>query len=219
MTNGIYAVHRENQREWILEVAENLFIERGIGSVTFADIAHAARITRATLYRYFSDKEHIAQEIFRVVTKGWRDRNEREVWGVEGTGYERLERFITSFFGYLFENPREASFMAELNYLYARHWTAEQFIENALEYLQQDRVFVLESIRGGMTDGSLRNDVEAELMLAAFFNFISATISRFGEMGDKVEQEFGASSKTIFTQIYLVFLDGLKAQPSPAGRG
>jgi AcrR family transcriptional regulator len=53
MTTGIYANHRENQREWILEVAENLFIEKGIEKVTIADIATASRLTRATLYRYF----------------------------------------------------------------------------------------------------------------------------------------------------------------------
>ncbi len=47
--------------------------------------------------------------------------------------------------------------------------------------------------------------------LAAFFNFISGMISRLGEMGDKVETEFGISSQTIFTQICRIFLDGLRS--------
>ena len=212
MTTGIYAAHRENQHEWILEVAENLFIQKGIESVTFADIAREARLTRATVYRYFASKEQIAQEIFKLVTKGWRDRNEREVWGCQGSGYERLERFLTSFFGYLVRNPREASFVAELNYLYAKNWTPDHFVEHMLEHLREDRDFVLRSIRQGMADGSVRQDVEPELMLAAFFNFLSAAISRLGEMGDKVELEFGASAEAIFSQICRIFLDGLKPQ-------
>lgn len=214
MSTGIYAAHRENQRERILEVAENLFIRKGIESVTFSDIAEEARLTRATVYRYFASKEQIAQEIFKLITKGWRERNEREVWSFAGSGHARLERFLTSFFGYLFQNPREAGFVAELNYLYAKNWTPDQFAEQMLEHLQSDRDLVLASIRQGMADGSVRQDVDPELMVAAFFNFVSATISRLGEMGDKVEREFGASAEAIFGQVCRFFLDGLKP---PAG--
>ena len=210
MSTTIYAAHRENQREWILEVAEDLFIQKGIEQVTIGDIAKASRLTRATIYKYFANKEDMAQEIFRSVTKGWRDRNEREVWAFQGTGYQRLEKFITILFTYLFQNPREASFVAELNYLYAKEWSAEMFANTMLENLREDRQFILESIRRGMEDGSLRTDIDPELALAAFFNFVSGMISRFGEMGDKVQSEFGQNPSTIFSQIYRIFLDGLK---------
>jgi AcrR family transcriptional regulator len=210
MSKGIYSNHRENQKEWILEVSEDLFIQKGIEQVTIGDIAKASRLTRATIYKYFANKEQIAQEIFKIITKGWRDRNELEVWGFQGTGYERLENFIISFFSYLFQNPREAGFVAELNYLYAKEWSAEMFAESMLGNLREDRQFVLESIQHGTNDGSLRKDMDPELMLATFFNFISGMISRLGEMGDKVEKEFGMSTQTIFTQIYRIFLDGLK---------
>jgi AcrR family transcriptional regulator len=214
MATNIYVNHRENQREWILEVAEDLFIQKGIEQVTIGDIAGASRLTRATIYKYFANKELIAQEIFKSVTKTWRDRNEHEVWGYQGTGYQRLEKFITVFFGYLFQNPRETSFVAELNYLYAKQWSAEMFTSTMLENLEEDRQFVLDSIHKGIADGSLRADIAPELMLAAFFNFVSGTFSRLGEMGDKVEKEFGQSAQAIFTQIYRIFLDGLKASSS-----
>jgi AcrR family transcriptional regulator len=214
MTTNIYVNHRENQREWILDVAEDLFIQKGIEQVTIGDIAEASRLTRATIYKYFSNKEQMAQEIFKSITKSWRDRNEHEVWGFQGTGYERLEKFITVFFGYLFQNPREASFVAELNYLYAKQWSAEMFANTMLENLKEDRQFVLESIQKGIADGSLRADMDPELMLAVFFNFMSGTFSRLGEMGDKVEKEFGHGTQVIFSQICRVFLDGLKASAS-----
>lgn len=212
MSTGTYTNHRENQREGILEVAEDLFIQRGIEQVTIGEIAKVSRLTRATIYKYFSNKEEIAQEIFKIITKGWRDRNEREVWGFQGTGYDRLEKFITTFFNYLFQNPREAGFVAELNYLYAKEWSAEMFAETMLQNLREDRQFVLDSIKQGIKDGSLRKDMKPDLMLAVFFNFISGMISRLGEMGEKVEKEFGMSEQIIFTQIYRVFLDGLKAR-------
>lgn len=210
MTNHIYANHRKTQREGILEAAEELFIKKGIEQVTIGAIAKESRLTRATVYKYFANKDEIAQEIFKSITKGWRDRNEQEVWGFQGTGYQRLEKFINFFFDYLFQHPREAGFVAELNYLYAKQWSAEMFENTMLENLREDRQFVLDSIKIGMKDSSLRTDMDPELMLAAFFNFLSGMISRLGEMGDKVETEFGISSQKIFTQIYRVFLDGLK---------
>lgn len=214
MAGTIYTAHRENQREWILEVAEDLFIRKGIEQVTMRDVAEASHITRATVYKYFANKEEMAQEIFKSITKKWRDRNELEVWGFQGNGYELLERFITILFGYLFQNPREAGFVAEVNYLYAKAWSAEMFASTMLVNLQEDRQFILESIQRGIADGSLRQDMPAELLLAAFFNFISGMISRLGEMGDKVQTEFGLSSQVIFTQISRLFLDGLKAPSS-----
>jgi AcrR family transcriptional regulator len=47
MSTGVYAAHRENQREWILEVAENQFTQNGIETVTLADVAKRARLTKA----------------------------------------------------------------------------------------------------------------------------------------------------------------------------
>ena len=214
MSTHIYVNHRENQKEGILEVAENLFIQHGIEPITIGKIAKEARLTRATIYKYFSNKEEIAKEIYSNVTKGWRDRHEKEVWSFEGNGYQRLENFLLSFFEYLFQNPREARFVAELNYLYAKQWSAESFVETMRGNLQEDYQFVQESIQKGIADGSLRADLEAELILAAFFNFLPGMINRFGGMGDKVETEFGISPQTIFTQVCRIFLDGLKPGPT-----
>ena len=211
MASTVYTNHRENQREWILEVAEDLFIEKGIEPVTIGEIAKISRLTRATIYKYFSNKEQMAQVIFKGITKSWRDRNEREVWNFQGTGYQRLEKFLTVFFDYLYQNPREISFVAELNYLYGKKWSVEMFANTMLENLEEDRTFVLNSIQLGKKDGSLRTDIDPELLTAVFLNFISGIISRLGEMGDKVEIEFGQKSQTIFTQVYRIFLDGLKA--------
>ncbi len=212
MPTGIYVAHRENQREWILEVAEDLFINKGIEQVTMGDIAIETKLARATIYKYFSTKEQVAGEIFKLTTRAWRDRNEREVWGFRGTGYQRLERFIESFFGQLFDHPREASFVAEFNYLYGKALEAETFANRMLENLAEDHRFVENCVKEGIADKSLNGDIEPALVVAAFFNFLSGMISRLGEMGPKVDKEFGFTSRTIFTQIGRYFLEGLRAR-------
>ncbi len=210
MSTGIYAAHRENQREWILEVAENLFTQKGIEAVTLADVAKAARLTKATLYRYFSSKEEMAQEIFKIVTRGWGERNEREVWSLPGNGYEYVERFVTSHFNYLFQNSRQARFVAEFNYKYAQAWPVELMTQLLAETLSGERQRLLDSIRAGQQEGSLRADMDPEVMLAAIFNFNSGMLGRIGELGDKLEGEYGFSLEAIFSQVARIFLAGLK---------
>ncbi len=212
MANGVYTNHRENQREWILNVAEDLFIQKGIEKVTLSDITQATRLTRPTLYNYFSSKEQMAQEIFKIVTRGWVERDEREVWSIPGSGYEKIERFINSHFTYLFQNLRESRFIAEFNYLYAKEWSVEQGMKLFAETLESERQNLFASVRAGQADGSLRGDIQAELMLAVILNFNSGMMSRLGELGDKVEGEYGMNVQTIFEQVSRVFLDGLKAR-------
>lgn len=210
MSTTVYIAHRENQKEWILEVAEDLFIQKGIEQVTIGDIATASRLTRATIYKYFSNKEEMAQEIFKIVTKGWVERDKRDVWNFQGTGYELIERFVNSHFNYLFHNRREASFVAEFNYLYAKEWSAETAMKLFTENLEGERQHLLESIRKGQSDGSLRTDIGPELLLAAIFNFNSGMMNRLGELGNKVEGEYGLNVQAIFQQVCQIFLDGIK---------
>jgi AcrR family transcriptional regulator len=212
MTTGIYVNHRETQREWILDVAEDLFIEKGVENVTITDIEKASRLTRATLYKYFSSKEQMAQEIFKIVTRGWAERDEREVWSMPGTGYQQVERFVNSHFNYLFQNIREARFIAEFNYLYAKKWPTEVALKLFAENLEGERQNLLACIKQGQADGSLRADIDPELMLASVFNFNSGMMSRLGELGSKVEGEYGLGVQTIFEQVSRIFLDGLKAR-------
>jgi AcrR family transcriptional regulator len=212
MTTGIYINHRENQRETILNAAEDLFIQRGIANITMGEIADASRLTRATLYKYFPNKEQIAQEIFKTITSGWIERNQREVWSRQGNGFAMIEQFIVSHFTYLLQTPREASFVAEFNYLYSKEWPAENVKQLIFQLLGMERQHILDCISMGQKDGSLRTDMAAELLLAALLNFNSGMLGRLGEMGNKIETEYEMDLQSIFTSIYRVFLDGIKAQ-------
>jgi AcrR family transcriptional regulator len=72
---GIYSAHRKSQRERILVVAQELFIEKNIEPVTIADIAAASHLTRATIYKYFPNLKAIAFEIFKAIIAGWHEHS------------------------------------------------------------------------------------------------------------------------------------------------
>jgi AcrR family transcriptional regulator len=53
----------DEQRENILQAAQTLFLQAGLENTSMIDIASQAGITRATLYRYFANRDVIAVEI------------------------------------------------------------------------------------------------------------------------------------------------------------
>jgi AcrR family transcriptional regulator len=55
---------REKARNFLVETALRLFAERGYIGVRVEDIATEAGISRATFYKYFSEREEILAELF-----------------------------------------------------------------------------------------------------------------------------------------------------------
>jgi AcrR family transcriptional regulator len=208
-SDGIYVAHRTSQREKILEVAETLFIERGIESVSISDIAAASRLTRATVYKYFPNLKEIAFDIFQTVVSTWHERN-KQVWSYPGNGFQRIEKFLTSICDHLFQSPDEARFLAEFNNLYAKKWPSSQVLEVLEQTVGEDKNLILKCIRQGIEDGSVRSDLDPGLTMAAIHNLNAGLLSRLGQMGGKLQEEFGIGADRIFSEIYRIFTNGIK---------
>ena len=54
---------RRNKRAQILEAGSKLVIDQGFPAVTMVEIAELAKVSRATLYRYYSTKDQIYNDI------------------------------------------------------------------------------------------------------------------------------------------------------------
>lgn len=217
MTNksqGVYATHRENQRGRILQVAQDLFIEKGIELITITDIARAAHLARATIYQYFASKQEVAWAIFEILLAQWRQVLEQEVWLLTGNGYEKLSRFLISSLDLTIHQPKESSFLAQFSYLYAKEGSPERMAKTIQQGLGRNDQFMAEIIRQGIADGSLRPDLDADLAVTAIFNLSAAMQLRLGLLGTKVEAESGQSIPGIFHEICRIFLDGIKATPT-----
>ena len=57
--DSVTAGYRDRQREGILVAALHLLAEHGSGGMSMSSLANAAGISRATLYRYFSDLDSV----------------------------------------------------------------------------------------------------------------------------------------------------------------
>ncbi|QIS01244.1 TetR family transcriptional regulator [Nocardia brasiliensis] len=64
--------------ERILDAVRALFMEKGVGGIGMAEVAEAAGCSRATLYRYFDNRQALyvafaGREARQVVERVWRD--------------------------------------------------------------------------------------------------------------------------------------------------
>ena len=74
------------KRPTIVRAATSLFARRGIDGTSMRDVADAAGVREAAIYRYFESKEHMSREIF-VSWYGWYSRQVRDI--VRGSGSTR----------------------------------------------------------------------------------------------------------------------------------
>ncbi|MBD3304821.1 TetR family transcriptional regulator [candidate division KSB3 bacterium] len=67
------------KRQQLLETARDLFFQHGIKRVTVEEICRMAHVSKMTFYKYFTNKEDIAEHVLRLLMEqGWRKLNEVE---------------------------------------------------------------------------------------------------------------------------------------------
>lgn len=209
-SSKIYHSHRENQRERILEVAERLLIRKGIDNVSLSEIARETRMTRATLYEYFPNKQEMAWAIFQKIMEDIYVTHAADLSQPQGNGFQRIENFMQMLVGLLETHPEHLRFIVEFNTLYAREGNparVRQCWAGGYDMLTQ-------MIRMGMSDGSLRPDLNPDLLAVALLNLLAGMNSRFALLGELIREEYGQPVKDIYQEICRAFLRGIQSSVS-----
>lgn len=84
------------KREAVLQTAAQLFLEKSYGRTSLNDVANRLNITKPTIYHYFSNKEEILLEIYRLGS-AMIEETLNEIAAHGGSGLEKVEAFIYSY--------------------------------------------------------------------------------------------------------------------------
>lgn len=91
----------QKRREQIIFTAFQLFCERGIKDVSLTEIARAAKVGEATIYRYFENKTFLVQQAFIKLWDAIMSKIEEKVESkldyADMTGHQQLEQWIDAF--------------------------------------------------------------------------------------------------------------------------
>jgi len=205
-----YHIHRERQRRRILEAAEKVFDERGIDRVTMTEIISASELLPSTIYQYFSSKDDIVWAVLEVVLADFSARAKIAI-DREKTALARITALLELMADDLTRKQAKVRFLAQFDAMYARDWPAERLLTLEAQINPEGFEHFSRLIREGVTDGSLRADLNPELTLHALINAVVGAQRRLASLGGRVELEFGQPVDSLFRETIRLLLLGLRA--------
>ncbi|MEO8464755.1 MAG: TetR/AcrR family transcriptional regulator [Gammaproteobacteria bacterium] len=157
---------KEQRRTEIVDAAEAVYAEVGWDAATIDQVARRARLSRALVYVYFKDKQDLH---FAIVERALADLHRRfeDAARRPGTGIEKVEAIGRAYVQYSREVPYYFDACSQFQaYQAGEADTADDNEEACLAASRQVHGVLVEAIRTGMHDGTIRPDLGDPLMTA-----------------------------------------------------
>ena len=142
---------------FLVDVATDLFMSRSVQEVTIRDIAVAAQVGEATIYRYFGSKQNLvvqaAMKIQSIVSSYFFKVEEGK------SGYEKLAIFYQSYLDIYKEHPNFYKFLEEFDSFISTDNADTDSYEEAIE---QYKTFYMGAYQLGLKDGSIKEQKDIE---------------------------------------------------------
>lgn len=175
---------RTKNRKKIVEVAKQLFMEKGISHTTVLDIVKKAKMERKTFYNYFSDKDEIAQYIYYNSMETFYQAGFKEQdYSYCETGYEKIVKYFTTLVEHFVKYNNEMLYVVHLDY-YLRQEASQEFV-NAI-YSKSGMLDPLDFFIEGVKDNSIElNGKQPERVFYVMAQSIGSLASRIIFRGHK----------------------------------
>lgn len=156
---------KQQRRQNIIQIAKDLFLEQGVQNIQMQDVAVAAGVGIATVFRYFPKKEYLVIAASNSIT----DEMATDIGQiVEQTGpaYEKIEQILDYYIGGMKDPQLRLAKFYESFDLYEK--IAAESTEQYAEYLfarSKLANILLTLAEHGKRDGSLRLDVDLDVFI------------------------------------------------------
>ena len=156
---------KQQRRQSIIDIAKDLFLEQGVQKIQMQDVANAADIGIATLFRYFPKKEYLMIAATNAITEEMAT-SVGQIIEQNCTAYEKIEQILDYYIGITKDPQQRLAKYFESFDLYEK--IAEESPEQYTEYLCARNKLVdtlLTLAEQGKQDASLRLDVDLDLFI------------------------------------------------------
>ena len=148
---------------FLVDTATELFMAKSVNEVTIKDIAIAAKVGEATIYRTFGNKQNIvvqvAMKLQEVVNKDYFKLEKGK------TGYEKLVIFYESYYQIFNNHPNFYKFLSEFDtYISLENSDLTSPYESAIDLYKEH---YMEAYQLGLKDGSIKAQKDMEMFYFA----------------------------------------------------
>jgi len=166
----------------LLDAAESCFSKFGLTKTTMEDVAKAAGMSRATVYRYFKNRDDLLMGVVEREARGAAAEIERRLRGIRNPGEYIVEGIVQALDIVPKRPALSMLFLADTVGMASRLLTtSERMVDIALELV----VPVIEPAR---RKGLLRDNVETEVMIEWTFRIISSFLTVPSPLADSEEE-------------------------------
>ncbi len=176
------AIEMAAKNRRILENGFHIFADRTIEKVTMAEVAKAANIGIASLYRYYSTKPDLVIAVATWVWTKYMDENADRINKNESrdrTAAEELGMYLDLFL----DMYREHKDILRFNQLFNVYLQSEDITESQkapyLNMIQRFRKRFSKTYAKGLLDGTLRADIPEGKMFASALHLMLAAVTRY----------------------------------------
>lgn len=156
----------------IIEVAKDLFTNRGLHQVQMQEIADAANLGIATLFRYFPKKEHLVIAVANTIVEEM-NLHIQGIIALPISAFEKMEKIFDYYLSMVKQDFIKLIRFHESFDLYTTIATSE--LDDVTKFIEPREKFaktILQLVQQGKDDGTIRQDVDSELLImTAIQNF------------------------------------------------
>jgi len=180
---------KERRRGEILDAAESLYAKQGWEAVTVDQVARTARLSRALVYIYFSDKDDL---LFAIGERGLKLLHQRLSAALKtpGSGRDKVDAIGRAYMGYSLEFRHFFDFCSRFQSHEVSSTPAsnEEACHQAAEAVMD---VVVQAIEVGLADGSISPALVREPRLLAMslwaftHGIVQITIAKAGDLAQR----------------------------------
>ena len=193
--------------EFVLKIAEDLFMSKGIADVAIKDIADKAGVGEATIYRYFKSKNNIvlqcALNLGKSIFDDYFDLSKGR------TGYDKLELFYNAYLKTYRKKPAHFYFIKEFDaYMCSHGEVSLNEYENGLVRTFEN--IFMDAYNLGINDGTVKEIKDIELFYFSTTHSLLELCKKLSMKKDLLEQDKDLKKSGEIKCIVNIILNSLK---------
>lgn len=201
---------KERER-FILEIAESLFLEKGIEETTMNLVSKEAQLSKTTLYKSFQSKEELELLVYKNIHLRKMDYIKSRINSISSP-IKKLREFGKSYLSFFSDNPKTLLFQLKHDYKgIDRGKIRDEVIKIMDSSLSPDVVMLNRIFKDGQSCGEIRVELDSSKSLDLFYLTLRAVINQviFYDKSRTFDSMF-TDSEGKFDTFLDIFIEGIK---------